>query len=76
MRQLNGVYTQAFNFAHQKVGQVFQGRYKGILVEKNSHLLELSCYVVLNPVRADMVSKPDEWQWSSYTSEKGSGLEI
>jgi REP element-mobilizing transposase RayT len=52
MRQLNGVYTQAFNFVHQKVGHVFQGRYKAILVEKNNHLLELCRYVVLNPVRA------------------------
>jgi putative transposase len=68
MRQLNGVYTQAFNVAHQKVGHVFQGRYKAILVEKNSHLLELCRYVVLNPVRAGMVSQPREWKWSSYTS--------
>lgn len=68
MRQLNGVYTQAFNRAHQRVGHVFQGRYKAILVEKESHLLELCRYVVLNPVRAGMVSKPDEWMWSSYKS--------
>ena len=68
MRQLNGVYTQAFNVAHQRVGHVFQGRYKAIIVEKDSHLLELCRYVVLNPVRAAMVSRPEEWQWSSYTS--------
>jgi putative transposase len=68
MRQLNGVYTQAFNRAHQRVGHVFQGRYKAILVEKGSHLLELCRYVVLNPVRAGMVSRHDEWGWSSYKS--------
>jgi REP element-mobilizing transposase RayT len=68
MRQLNGVYTQAFNRCHQRVGHVFQGRYKVILVEKDSHLLELCRYVVLNPVRAGMVTKPDEWKWSSYKS--------
>jgi len=68
MRQLNGIYTQAFNRAHQRVGHVFQGRYKAILVEKESHLLELCRYVVLNPVRAGMVSKPEKWQWSSYKS--------
>lgn len=66
MRQLNGVYTQAFNRAHQRVGHVFQGRFKAILVEKGSHLLELCRYVVLNPVRADMAAKPDDWRWSSY----------
>jgi hypothetical protein len=68
MRQLNDVYTQAFNAAHQRVGHVFQGRYKAIIVEKNSHLLELCRYVVLNPVRAGMVSKAEEWKWNSYTS--------
>ena len=73
MRQLNGVYTQSFNRTHQKVGHVFQGRYKAILVEKGSHLLELCRYVVLNPVRAGMVSKPDDWKWSSYTSTAYAG---
>ncbi len=73
MRQLNGVYTQAFNRAHQRVGHVFQGRYKAILVEKESHLLELCRYIVLNPVRAGMVSKPDEWKWSSYQSTAYAG---
>ncbi len=66
MRQLNGVYTQNFNRRHNRVGHVFQGRYKGILVEKDSYLLELSRYVVLNPVRAEMVNDVDEWPWSSY----------
>jgi len=55
------------------VGHVFQGRYKAILVEKGSHLLELCRYVVLNPVRAGMVSKPEEWEWSSYKSTAYSG---
>ncbi len=71
MRQLNGVYTQRFNQAHQRVGHVFQGRYKGILVEKEAHLLELARYVVLNPVRARMVRTPDEWPWSSYRAMVG-----
>lgn len=66
MRQLNGVYTQAFNKEHQRVGHVFQGRYKAILVEKEAYLLELARYVVLNPVRAGMVRTPGEWAWSSY----------
>jgi REP element-mobilizing transposase RayT len=68
MRQLNGVYTQKINIRHHRVGHLFQGRYKAILVEKNEHLLELCRYIVLNPVRAGMVSEPRQWQWSSYTA--------
>ena len=49
MRQLNGVYTQTSNRTHGKVGHVFQGRYKAILVEKETYLLELARYIVLNP---------------------------
>jgi REP element-mobilizing transposase RayT len=56
MRQLNGVFTQAVNRRHGRVGHVFQGRFKAILVDGESYLLELSRYVVLNPVRAGMVS--------------------
>ena len=66
MRQLNGVYTQGFNQRHCRVGHVFQGRYKAILVEKDSYLLELARYIVLNPVRAQMVRTAAEWPWSSY----------
>ena len=71
MRQLNGVYTQHINSAYQRVGHVFQGRYKGILVEKESYLLELARYVVLNPVRAGMVDDPQQWPWSSYAAMTG-----
>lgn len=66
MRQLNGVYTQAVNRRHGRSGHVFQGRYKGILVERDSYLLALSRYVVLNPVRAGMVKHTRQWNWSSY----------
>ena len=55
MRQLNGVYTQRFNRTHGRVGHVFQGRYKAILVERDSYLLELVRYVVLSPLRAGMI---------------------
>jgi putative transposase len=55
MRQLNGVYTQQVNRRHGRAGHLFQGRFKGILVERDSYLLELARYVVLNPVRAGMV---------------------
>ena len=66
MRQLNGVYTQAVNRRHRRVGHVFQGRYKAILVERDSYLLELARYVVLNPVRAGRVADVADWPWSSY----------
>ena len=66
MRQLNGVYTQRFNRKHQRVGHVFQGRYKAILVQKDAYLLELARYIVLNPVRAQMVRSAKDWPWSSY----------
>lgn len=66
MRLLNGMYTQQFNRLHSRVGHVFQGRFKGILVEKERYLLELSRYIVLNPVRAKMVATASDWIWSSY----------
>jgi putative transposase len=71
MRQLNGVYTQRFNQAHNRVGHVFQGRYKAILAQKEAYLLELSRYVVLNPVRAYMVRTARDWAWSNYRATAG-----
>lgn len=71
MRQLNGVYTQARNKRYNKTGHLFQGRYKAILIQKDSHLLEVCRYVVLNPVRARMVEKPEDWRWSSYRATAG-----
>src|SRR5471030_2679578 len=66
MRQLNGLYSQYFNRRHAVAGHLFQGRYKAILVQKEQHLLELTRYVVLNPLRAGMVDTPDAWPWSSH----------
>lgn len=71
MRQLNGMYTQTFNKRHDRVGHIFQGRFRAILVQKDSHLLELSRYVVLNPVRVGMVATPEQWPWSSYLPTQG-----
>jgi putative transposase len=68
MRHLNGVYTQSHNRAHGRVGHVFQGRFKAIVVQRDSYLLELARYVVLNPVRARMCAMPDQWPWSSYNA--------
>jgi putative transposase len=71
MRQLNGIYTQKYNWRYKKTGHVFQGRYKAIIVDKESYLLELSRYVVLNPVRAHVTEKPEDWKWSSYQATAG-----
>jgi REP element-mobilizing transposase RayT len=71
MRQLNGVYTQLFNKLHGRTGHLFQGRYKAILIQKDSHLLEVCRYVVLNPVRAKIVETPEAWKWSSYRATAG-----
>ena len=71
MRQLNGVYTQCYNRRHRRPGHGFQGRYKSILVDKDSYLLELCRYVVLNPVRAKMVEYPEDYKWSSFRMTAG-----
>jgi putative transposase len=71
MRQLNGVYTQTYNRRHDKVGHLFQGRFKGILVDRDAYLLEVCRYVDLNPVRARMVRNPGKWPWSSYNAHTG-----
>jgi len=73
MRQLNGVYTQSYNRRHRRVGHLLQGRYKAIVVDKDSHLLECCRYVVLNPVRAKMSKKAEDWAWSSYRGTVGLG---
>jgi REP element-mobilizing transposase RayT len=71
MRQLNGIYTQRFNRRHNRVGHVFQGRYKAIIVEKDAYFCELARYIVLNPVRAGMVRAAKDWPWSSYRATAG-----
>jgi hypothetical protein len=71
MRELNGVYTQGFNQRYRRVGHLFQGRYKAIIVEKDNHLLSLCRYVVLNPVRVGLIKKPEQWRWSSYRPTMG-----
>ena len=71
MRDLNGVTTQRFNRRHGRTGHLFEGRYKAILVERDSHLLELIRYVVLNPVRAGLSRTAPAWPWSSYGATAG-----
>ena len=71
MRQLNGVYTQKYNRCNRKVGHVFQGRFKSVLVDGDAYLKELARYIVLNPVRAQMVRSTKDWRWSSYRATVG-----
>jgi REP element-mobilizing transposase RayT len=74
MRHMNGLYTQAFNRRHATVGHIFQGRFKAILVDTDSYLLEVCRYVELNPVRAALVQSPGDWPWSSYRAHTGQAL--
>ena len=71
MRQLNGIYTQYYNRSHGLTGHLFQERYKSILVDQDVYLLELSRYIVLNPVKAGMVKGVEKWVWSSYRAMVG-----
>ncbi len=66
MRQLNGTYAQWFNRKFGLKGHLFEGRFFAVLVESDWHLLELSRYVVLNPVRAKLAHDAEGWRWSSY----------
>jgi REP element-mobilizing transposase RayT len=71
MQDLDGRYASFFNARHRRVGHLFQGRFKGHLVDSEAYLLSLSRYIVLNPVRARMVETPGEWRWSSYRATAG-----
>lgn len=66
MRHINGVYTQRFNRSHDTDGQLFRGRYKAVLVEGDSHLLEVMRYIHRNPLRAGLVKCLDDYPWSSH----------
>jgi REP element-mobilizing transposase RayT len=71
MHWLNARYAQSFNRRHGRRGHLFQGRFHGVLVEKESYLLAVARYVVLNPVRAGMVANPADYRWSSYRQTAG-----
>jgi putative transposase len=71
MRQVHGLSTQDDNRRHDQVGHVFQGRYKAIVVERDSYLLVLCRYIVLNPIRAGMARTAQEYRWSSYRATAG-----
>ena len=71
MRHIIGAYTTYFNIKRKRSGHLFQGRYKSVLVESGEYAAELTRYLHLNPVKAGIVGKPEEFQWSSYRSYTG-----
>lgn len=71
MRDLNGRYAQAFNRRHHRVGHLFQGRYRAILVEAETQLLAVVAYIVRNPLRAGICEDPSAWPWSSHRATLG-----
>ena len=68
MHYINGSYTNYINIKRKRSGHLFQGRYKAILIDRDRYLLELSRYVHLNPIRAAIVAKPEDYAHSSYRS--------
>jgi putative transposase len=71
MHYLNATFCQAHHRRHDTVGHLLQGRFKAIVVDRESYLLELARYVVLNPVRAGLVARPEDWPWSSFQATAG-----
>jgi REP element-mobilizing transposase RayT len=71
IQKLNGGYAQWWNRRHNRVGHVFQGRYKAQIVQDHQYVLAVSRYVVLNPLRAGLAAQPEEWEWSSYAATVG-----
>lgn len=66
MMRLTLAYSSYFNKKYKGAGHVWQGRYKSSLIDKEEYFMWCGLYVELNPVRAGLVAKPEDWQWSSY----------
>lgn len=66
MQHVNGSYTTYYNIKRKRAGHLFQGRYHSILIDADAYALELSRYIHLNPVRAGIVTRPEDYSWSSY----------
>jgi len=71
MQNLSFRYTRWINWREKRTGHLFQGRYKAVLVDGDSYLLELVRYIHLNPVRAGMVTNPEEYPWSGHRAYLG-----
>ncbi len=71
MQGLNQTYTIWFNEKYKKVGHLWQGRYKSMLIQKNKYMLECIEYVEFNPIRANISKSPFEYRWSSWQERLG-----
>jgi REP element-mobilizing transposase RayT len=71
MQYLKGRYAQWANWRRSERSHLFEGRFRSVLVETDSHLLELHRYIALNPVRAGLVRNPEDWPWSSLRATLG-----
>jgi putative transposase len=71
MHRVNSTHANYFNRRYNRVGHLFQSRYSSELVERDSHLLEVCRYIVLNPIRAGLCRRPSAWPWSSYRATAG-----
>ena len=66
MRHINGIYTQRYNRRHKKEGKLFRGRYKAVLVDADTHLLEVMRYIHRNPISAGIVENLNDYPWNSH----------
>jgi putative transposase len=73
MQYLHGSYASEFNERHGRCGHVFQGRYGSVLMETDEQLWHVAGYIALNPVRAGLCGRPEEWPWSSHAATVGGG---
>jgi REP-associated tyrosine transposase len=71
MQWLNSAYANWFNRIHRRCGHLFQGRFKAFLIDEESYFADVLRYVVLNPVRAKMCERPEEYRWSSHRATAG-----
>jgi putative transposase len=71
MQRMNTVYSRGFNLRHGRTGHSIRHRYMSVLVEDERHLIELTRYIPLNPVRGGLASHPEDWPWSNYRAELG-----
>ncbi|MBN1665150.1 MAG: transposase [Deltaproteobacteria bacterium] len=75
MRHINGVYTQYFNRLYKTDGPLFRGRYKSIVIDQDNYLLELVKYIHSNPLHAGLVTRMDDYLWSSHKAYISKGNE-
>jgi REP element-mobilizing transposase RayT len=76
MQHLNGSYTSYYNLRHRRVGHLFQGRFKAHLIDNEGYYWSISRYIHLNPVRARLVQRPEEWPWSSYRGYHRASMQL